>query len=85
MSQDEMNELKSLFAELQFNINSRFDAVDSRLDAVDRRLDAVDSRLDAVDSKLDTISKDIESINKITMFREVSDNIDRFAKQIVTH
>jgi len=78
MSQDEMNELKSLFAELQFNINSRFDAVDSRLDAVD-------SRLDAVDSKLDTISKDIESINKITMFREVSDNIDRFAKQIVTH
>ena len=78
MSHDEMNELKRLVSELQFNINSRFDAVDSRLDAVD-------SRLDAVDSRLGTISKDIESINKITMFREVSDNIDRFAKQIVTH
>ncbi|MHA4843689.1 hypothetical protein ACX0G7_05985 [Flavitalea antarctica] len=64
MSRGDMNELKRLVSELQFNINSRFDAVDSRLD---------------------TISKDIESINKITMFREVPDNIDRFARQIVTH
>ena len=64
MSRDDMNELKRLVSEFQFNINSRFDAVDSRLN---------------------TISKDIESINKITMFREVPDNIDRFARQIVTH
>ena len=45
----------------------------------------INSRFDAIDGRLEKISKDIESIDKVTGFREMSENIDRFTKKLASH
>jgi hypothetical protein len=43
----------------------------------------LNQRFDTIDNKLQKISKDIESIERVTRFREIYENIDKFAKQSV--
>ena len=40
----------------------------------------MNQRFDTIDRKLEKISNDIESIERVTKFREIFENIDRFAK-----